>query len=182
MSLLQGHLEASNRLSLSSLPEPGQSGQLYDVTLLWPLHRVTWRLITAFSARLCRLYNILHAYVNYCGHTFSLLPTSCTWICHILARHSRDLRGTSTEETCVLFTLGNRSISCFFYFISAWLPFYIPPTQFMQHGKKGSSSQYPTNLTPEDYKTSRVWKDDQLRAVQETEIWPYYQIVYAQMS
>ena len=53
------------------------------------------------------LYNISNAQASYCGYTSSSLPpTQCAWTRFLLARHPQNLRGISTEGTCVLFTLG----------------------------------------------------------------------------
>ena len=45
-------------------------------------------------------------------------PIQCTWSRFLLVMHPRNLRGISTDNTCVLFTLGTRCI--FWYFRSTW--------------------------------------------------------------
>ena len=41
-----------------------------------------------------------------------------TWSCFFLACHPRNFRGISTGNTCVLFTLVSRGISCYLFFSS----------------------------------------------------------------
>ena len=44
----------------------------------------------------------------------SMPPSRCTWSRFLLACHSRNLRGISAKNTCVLFTLWSRCISNYF--------------------------------------------------------------------
>ena len=44
-----------------------------------------------------------------------LRPVACTWTRPFLACHC-NLRSVSAKNTCVLFTLGTRCISCYFFF------------------------------------------------------------------
>ena len=60
--------------------------------------------------------------------------TKCTWSCFLIACYPRNLRNTG-----VLFTLGNRCISCYFV-PSVRLPSSMPPTQFTRHVKGISKS------------------------------------------
>ena len=62
-----------------------------------------------------RLFNILDAHTNSCGHTSSSLPpTQSTWTYFLLQCHPRNLWHISTKNIGVLFTLGTRCISCNF--------------------------------------------------------------------
>ena len=70
-----------------------------------------WNLFCLFSKQ-SRFYNIPDDHANSCGHTSSLLSIRCTWTRFLLACHPRN----STENTCVLFTLGTRCISRYFCF------------------------------------------------------------------
>ena len=59
--------------------------------------------------------SVLYAtHANSRGHIFNLPLTQCMWSRFYLASHPCHLRGNSAENTWVLFTLGNRSISCYF--------------------------------------------------------------------
>ena len=62
------------------------------------------------------LYNIPDAHENVRGHIFfSLAPTQCTWLHFLLACNQQSLCGIYTRNTCILFTLDTRSISCYFH-------------------------------------------------------------------
>ena len=66
----------------------------------------------------------------------SIPPTQSTWTCFLPACYPCNLRGISTGDTYILFTLGTRCIS--YYFCSGVRVLSrLPPTQFMQHVKGG---------------------------------------------
>ena len=69
-SLVQGHLNALNHLSSSSLLNPGQSGSKSELSVARCLVVAFHGLL--FSARLCWLHNSLDACANSRGHTSSL--------------------------------------------------------------------------------------------------------------
>ena len=52
-------------------------------------------------------------YINCRCHIFSLPPTQRTWSHYLLACHQHNFRGISAGNTCFLFTLGTRLISCY---------------------------------------------------------------------
>ena len=71
---------------------------------------------------------------------FSMPSTQILLVTPPRACHLHNLRNISAENTCILFTLGTRYMSCFFRSTKAWLP---PLYRLMS---KRSSSQYPTIL------------------------------------
>ena len=60
-----------------------------------------------FRSKSSSLYNFLDAHANSCGHISNLLLIHCTWLCLLLACHQHN-------ACSILFTLGNRCISCYF--------------------------------------------------------------------
>ena len=84
-----------------------------------------WSLVGLFSfgSKSSWLYNILDTLaINMAmprkfswSHLFQLLPTQCTWTRLLLACHPHKLHSVSAENTSVLFNIGTRCTSCYFF-------------------------------------------------------------------
>ena len=73
-----------------------------------------------------------------CDHSST---SSSSWTCFLLACHPCSFCSISAENTCILFTLGTRWISCYFHLTRIWLP------PLYRQILKRSSSQYPSLKT-----------------------------------
>ena len=117
----------------------GNEVQIFSETLFLPL---------SVGSKSSWLYNIPDTYTNSHGHISSSLPpthckwtylllvshqykflssyllqpamTHCMWLCFLLACHPYNSCCTSIKNTCILFTLGARCISCYFHSTGFW--------------------------------------------------------------
>ena len=133
--LAQGHLK---------LLYSEQSGARPGLRTMWCLVAVFRGLL--FSIRLCCLYNIPDNYVNSRSHTSRLPPTHCAWTHLLQAGNHAIYTALLPGNTCVLFTFGNRFISCLF-FVPMRLLSSMPPTQFMRNVKRDLQVNFQQSYT-----------------------------------
>ena len=108
----------------TSLPFSSSGRNLCGYIIFW----TPTQIFAVASLPTCYLHvarghaSFLHTtHANSHGHTFNLLPSQCTWSRFLLAWHSCNLR----QNTCIRFTLGTKSISCFY---SQWATSFLHAT------------------------------------------------------